>query len=95
MFGSFDDHIFDRKFGQLSGGERRRVGLAKLLINELDLILLDEPTNHLDVEGVAWLATYLNNRRGLAVVVVTHDQNLSVHIAEKLKVRGLRRSQLD
>lgn len=74
LFGSFDDHIFDRKFGQLSGGERRRVGLAKLLINELDLILLDEPTNHLDVEGVAWLAGYINNRRGLAVVVVTHDR---------------------
>ena len=74
LFGGFDDHIFDRKFGQLSGGERRRVGLAKLLINELDLILLDEPTNHLDVEGVAWLATYINNRRGLAVVVVTHDR---------------------
>ena len=74
LFGSFDDHIFDRKFGQLSGGERRRVGLAKLLINELNLILLDEPTNHLDVEGVAWLAEYLNNRKGLAVTVVTHDR---------------------
>jgi ATP-binding cassette subfamily F protein uup len=74
LFGSFDDHIFDRKFGQLSGGERRRVGLAKLLINELDLILLDEPTNHLDVEGVAWLAQYINKRKGLAVVVVTHDR---------------------
>jgi ATP-binding cassette subfamily F protein uup len=74
LFGSFDDHIFDRKFGQLSGGERRRVGLAKLLINELDLILLDEPTNHLDVEGVAWLAEYLNSRKGLAVTVVTHDR---------------------
>ena len=74
LFGSFDDHIFDRKFGQLSGGERRRVGLAKLLINELDLILLDEPTNHLDVEGVAWLAQYLNNRKSLAVTVVTHDR---------------------
>ena len=74
LFGSFDDHIFDRKFGQLSGGERRRVGLAKLLINELDLILLDEPTNHLDVEGVAWLANYLNNRKALALTVVTHDR---------------------
>ena len=74
LFGSFDDHIFDRKFGQLSGGERRRVGLAKLLINELDLILLDEPTNHLDVEGVAWLAQYLNNQKTLAVTVVTHDR---------------------
>jgi ATP-binding cassette subfamily F protein uup len=74
LFGSFDDHIFDRTFGQLSGGERRRVGLAKLLINELDLILLDEPTNHLDVEGVAWLAQYLNKKKDLAVVVVTHDR---------------------
>ena len=74
LFGSFDDHIFDRTFGQISGGERRRVGLAKLLINELDLILLDEPTNHLDVEGVAWLAQYLNKKKGLAVVVVTHDR---------------------
>ena len=74
LFGSFDDHIFDRKFGQLSGGERRRVGLAKLLINELDLILLDEPTNHLDVEGVAWLAHYLNNHKTLAITVVTHDR---------------------
>ncbi len=74
LFGSFDDHIFERKFGELSGGERRRVGLAKLLINELDLILLDEPTNHLDVEGVAWLAQYLNNRKGLALTVVTHDR---------------------
>jgi ATP-binding cassette subfamily F protein uup len=74
LFGSFDDHIFDRKFGQLSGGERRRVGLAKLLINELDLILLDEPTNHLDVEGVAWLARYLNNQKTLAITVVTHDR---------------------
>jgi ATP-binding cassette subfamily F protein uup len=74
LFGSFDDHIFDRKFGRLSGGERRRVGLAKLLINELDLILLDEPTNHLDVEGVAWLAQYLNKKKALAVVVVTHDR---------------------
>jgi len=74
LFGSFDDHIFDRTFASLSGGEKRRVGLAKLLIDNLDLILLDEPTNHLDVEGVAWLASHLNNRRDLAVLVVTHDR---------------------
>ena len=74
LFGGFDDHLFERKFATLSGGEKRRVGLAKLLIDDLDLILLDEPTNHLDVEGVAWLASYINNRRGLAVVVVTHDR---------------------
>ena len=74
LFGSFDDHIFDRTFASLSGGEKRRVGLAKLLIDDLDLILLDEPTNHLDVEGVAWLASHLNNRRDLALLVVTHDR---------------------
>ena len=74
LFGGFDDHLFERKFSTLSGGEKRRVGLAKLLINELDLILLDEPTNHLDVEGVAWLASHLNSRKSLAVLVITHDR---------------------
>jgi ABC transport system ATP-binding/permease protein len=74
LFGGFDDHLFERKFASLSGGEKRRVGLAKLLIDDLDLILLDEPTNHLDVEGVAWLAEHLNKRRDLAVLVVTHDR---------------------
>jgi len=74
LFGGFDDHLFERKFATLSGGEKRRVGLAKLLIDELDLILLDEPTNHLDVEGVAWLASHLNNRKSLAVLVITHDR---------------------
>ena len=74
LFGGFDDHLFEREFSTLSGGERRRVGLAKLLIDELDLILLDEPTNHLDVEGVAWLANHLNSRKSLAVLVITHDR---------------------
>jgi len=74
LFGGFDDHLFERKFSTLSGGEKRRVGLAKLLIDELDLILLDEPTNHLDVEGVAWLASHLNGRKSLAVLVITHDR---------------------
>jgi ABC transport system ATP-binding/permease protein len=74
LFGGFDDHLFERKFATLSGGEKRRVGLAKLLIDDLDLILLDEPTNHLDVEGVAWLAEHLNKRRNLAVLVITHDR---------------------
>ena len=74
LFGGFDDHLFERKFATLSGGEKRRVGLAKLLIDDLDLILLDEPTNHLDVEGVAWLAQHLNNRKNLAVLVITHDR---------------------
>jgi ATP-binding cassette subfamily F protein uup len=74
LFGGFDDHLFERNFATLSGGEKRRVGLAKLLIDDLDLILLDEPTNHLDVEGVAWLAEHLNQRKNLAVLVITHDR---------------------
>jgi ATP-binding cassette subfamily F protein uup len=74
LFGGFDDHLFERVFITLSGGEKRRVGLAKLLIDELDLIMLDEPTNHLDVEGVDWLARHLNARKDLAILVVTHDR---------------------
>ena len=63
--------------GPLSGGERRRLALAALLVADHDLLLLDEPTNHLDVEGVAWLADHLATRRtrpGTAVVAVTHDR---------------------
>lgn len=63
----------DSVIGPLSGGERRRIALAKLLIGEHDLIILDEPTNHLDVEGIAWLAGHLKARRS-ALVVVTHDR---------------------
>src|SRR3712207_9390201 len=57
----------------MSGGERRRVALAALLVRESDLLILDEPTNHLDVAGVDWLARHLLARRG-ALVVVTHDR---------------------
>ena len=74
LFGGYQEELFTRGFAALSGGERRRVGLAKLLIEDLDLILLDEPTNHLDVEGVAWLAKHLKERKKLAVIVVTHDR---------------------
>jgi ATP-binding cassette subfamily F protein uup len=57
----------------LSGGERRRIALAKTLIDDPELLLLDEPTNHLDVEGVDWLARHLAARRG-TLLVVTHDR---------------------
>src|SRR4051812_11626000 len=63
----------DTTVGPMSGGERRRVALAALLVRASDLLILDEPTNHLDVAGVAWLARHLLTRRG-ALVVVTHDR---------------------
>lgn len=63
----------DRIVHGLSGGERRRCALSRLLLEPDDLVILDEPTNHLDVEAVAWLADHLN-RRTSALVVVTHDR---------------------
>jgi ATP-binding cassette subfamily F protein uup len=63
----------DRTLDGLSGGERRRCSLARLLLDDHDLVVLDEPTNHLDVEAVAWLARHLV-RRTSALVVVTHDR---------------------
>ncbi|RAJ62483.1 ATP-binding cassette subfamily F protein uup [Streptomyces sp. Amel2xB2] len=77
LFGGLDLPGFpqglDTVIGPLSGGERRRIALAQLLISEQDLIVLDEPTNHLDVEGIAWLAQHLRARRS-ALVCVTHDR---------------------
>jgi ATP-binding cassette subfamily F protein uup len=67
------DDMLDRPLAPLSGGERRRVALARALVGEHDLLILDEPTNHLDVEAIDWLARHLAARRE-ALVVVTHDR---------------------
>ena len=84
LFGGFTEELLDRKISYLSGGERRRVNLAKLLIADFDLVLLDEPTNHLDVEGVAWLANYIKRNTKLAVVVITHDRWFLDEVSEQI-----------
>ena len=71
----------DAEVGNLSGGERRRVALCRLLLQAPDLLLLDEPTNHLDAESVLWLEQHLKNYAG-AVIAVTHDRYFLDHVAQ-------------
>src|SRR6476620_8396496 len=70
----------DAEVAKLSGGERRRVALCRLLLQSPDLLLLDEPTNHLDAESVAWLERFLKDYPG-TVVAVTHDRYVLDHVA--------------
>ncbi|MFM7309141.1 MAG: energy-dependent translational throttle protein EttA, partial [Flavobacteriales bacterium] len=70
----------DQKIGVLSGGERRRVALCRLLLQQPDVLLLDEPTNHLDAESVLWLEQHLSNYQG-TVLVVTHDRYFLDNVA--------------
>jgi len=75
--GLVSDIAWDATVGTLSGGQRRRVQLAKLLVGEWDVIALDEPTNHLDIQGITWLATHLKQRwprNTGGLLVVTHDR---------------------
>ncbi len=82
----------DSKCGVLSGGERRRVYLCKLLLQNPDMLLLDEPTNHLDADSVGWLERYLHEFKG-TVVAITHDRyfldNVAGWILEMERGRGL------
>lgn len=75
--GLIADIAWDGRIGELSGGQRRRVDLARVLIADCDVLMLDEPTNHLDVHGIAWLADHLKSRwprKAGALLVVTHDR---------------------
>ena len=79
----FGEEDFDKKVATLSGGQKTRVALGKLLLQKPDLIMLDEPTNHLDLNSIAWLETYLLNYKG-AVIIVSHDRYFLDRIATKI-----------
>ncbi|TRX49213.1 ABC-F family ATP-binding cassette domain-containing protein [Fulvivirga sp. M361] len=91
ILGKVGIHNLEQKIGELSGGQKKRVGLAKTLIEKPDLIILDEPTNHLDLAAIEWLENYFSSSQ-LALIMVTHDRyfldNVTTEIIE-LENEGL------
>lgn len=79
----FMEEDFDKKVNTLSGGQKTRIALGKLLLSKPDIILLDEPTNHLDLISIAWLETFLLNYNG-AVIVVAHDRYFLDKVVSKV-----------
>ncbi len=79
----FEETEFDKKITTLSGGQKTRISLGKLLLTKPDIILLDEPTNHLDLNSIAWLENYLINYQG-AVIVVAHDRYFLNRVVSKV-----------
>ena len=79
----FEEEDYNKQIENLSGGQKTRVALGKLLISKPDILLLDEPTNHLDMESIAWLETYLLNYPG-AVFIVSHDRYFLDKVVTKI-----------
>ncbi len=79
----FSEEDFNKSVSALSGGQKTRVALGRLLLSKPDLIILDEPTNHLDMSSITWLETYLLNYKG-AIVIVSHDRYFLDRIANKV-----------
>lgn len=79
----FEEADYEKSIATLSGGQKTRVALAKLLLENPDLIILDEPTNHLDITSIGWLETYLMNYKG-AVLIVSHDRYFLDRIVSKV-----------
>lgn len=79
----FSEEDFTKEINTLSGGQRTRVALGKLLLKNPDILLLDEPTNHLDVDSIKWLENYLSHYKG-AVIIVSHDRYFLDKIVNKV-----------
>ena len=79
----FSENDFGKKMSELSGGQKTRVALGRLLVTKPDIIMLDEPTNHLDMASIAWLENYLLNYKG-AVIIVAHDRYFLDRIVTKV-----------
>ena len=79
----FSEEDFNRPVSELSGGQKTRVSLGKLLVTKPDVLILDEPTNHLDMSSIAWLETFLSNYKG-AVLIVSHDRYFLDKIVTKV-----------
>lgn len=79
----FPEEEFSKRMSELSGGQKTRVSLGKLLVTKPDVLLLDEPTNHLDMESIRWLETFLLNYKG-AVVIVAHDRYFLDRVVTKV-----------
>lgn len=80
---NLDDRILDQKIDTLSGGEKVKIGILKLLINEYDILFLDEPTNDLDIETLEWLETFINNT-SKPIIYVSHDETLLSNTANMI-----------
>ena len=79
----FSEEDFNKKVDDLSGGQKTRISLGKLLLSKPDIVLLDEPTNHLDMDSIAWLEGYLNNYTG-SVIIVAHDRYFLDKVVTKI-----------
>ncbi len=79
----FEDFDFDKEVNLLSGGQKSRLSLAKLLLNKPDILLLDEPTNHLDIEAIGWLEKYLKDYKG-ACLIISHDRYFLDNVVNRI-----------